>query len=102
MRTGRSWHRVACLHGVADRSLRDTVRYGGGESRWYAIDRAVPSASERAARWDEILHRHPSQPFLWLAAARSAGLGGDPVRAESFRSEAERRWPSMAEFAASH
>ncbi len=81
--------------------LRDTVRYGGGESRWYAVDHATPSASERAARWDEMLRRHPSQPFLWLAASRSAGLAGDPVRAESLRAAAASRWPRMAEFAVS-
>jgi hypothetical protein len=78
--------------------LRADLLYGGGSIRWYASSDTSPSAAERASRWDEMLRRHPSQPFLRWHAALSAAAGGDLQRAEGLALEGSRKWPSMAEF----
>lgn len=78
--------------------LRADLRYGGGSVRWYATSSARPSAAERMARWDELLRRHPSHPFLAWHAALSAAALGDAVRAERIAAAAHARWPSMEEF----
>ncbi len=83
---------------LAGYSLRKDLRYGGGSIRWYATAIARPTASERAARWDEVLRRHPSHPFLTWHAALSAAEVGDPARATRIATDGARRWPSMAEF----
>lgn len=83
---------------VGGYTLREDLRYGGGSIRWYATTEERPSASERRDRWDEMLRRHPSQPFLAWRAALSAADTGDSARAERLAEEAAARWPSMAEF----
>ncbi len=79
-------------------SLRADLRYGGGSIRWYAATDQRPTPAERRERWDEMLRRHPSHPFLAWHAALSAAETGDFARAERLAEAAERRWPSMAEF----
>ncbi len=78
--------------------LRADLLYGGGSIRWYASSEAAPPAAERASRWDEMLRRHPSQPFLRWRAALSAAADGDLHRAERLALAGARKWPSMAEF----
>ena len=78
--------------------LRKDLRYGGGSIRWYATTNAVPSAADRRERWDEMLRRHPSHPFLAWHAALSAAELGEHSRAEELVARAHQRWPSQPQF----
>lgn len=78
--------------------LRADLLYGGGSIRWYATVDDSPSPAERAVRWDEMLRRHPSHPFLRWHAALSAAADGDLLRAERLSSEGARKWPEMDQF----
>ena len=81
-------------------SVGAELRYGGGSIRWYAQDDRTPDAPQRRHRWDTLLARHPSQPFLRWHAALSAAADDNLDRALVLLREGHRRWPSMAEFAA--
>jgi hypothetical protein len=83
---------------VGPYQLRADLKYGGGSIRWYADTNVRPSPERREHRWDTMLRRHPSQPFLWWHAALSAMADGSRSRALDIAGRARSRWPAMSVF----
>lgn len=75
-----------------------SLKYGGGEIRWFTPPLPPVEAQVRHQRWETLLQRFPSHPYLhWQAALAHADID-DAQRGLSILQAASERWGRDARF----